>query len=705
MKMGKQLAVILAISMATFVANANETKNKPSRLEEVHITGKLSRYGATKSDIPILETARSVSVIDEDFFRDIGAFTVDDTVAYTSGVIGDSFGFSTRGDFVKVRGFDAAEYRDGQQVLFGFYNNTRSDVYFLEQVEVLKGPASVLYGKGTPGGIVNAISKLAGPEKDNEILLDLGSHSRAQLAVDLNFNLANNFYGRIVSLYRESDTQVDNVNDDAIGFMPSITYQNNSTSMTAMVEYIDRESDTSHQFLPLNATGCLSDQVTITPDSVCANANEREIDASTYLGHPEFNRYDSESTLFSILGSHAFSDAVEIESVIRYKDAEVKYNQAWIDFNGSGIPRIDADGNGARTFYLSDARSEQLAVDLRLRFDINTGPFEHELVFGLAYQDVETENDTTFGRSQDVINVHNIVNGPVPALFTSGEAATDSPANLFEDQGIYINNQISLGHWKFNLGVRYDDVESTQNNNPAQNDSEVSSSVGVLYAFENGFSPYVSYAESFEPVIGEDAVTDDQLKPREGKLTEIGLKYQPNTNNAYITFAYFDIEESNLPNPSSLRGVISSQQEGVGSSEGVELEGFIQFGDFDLKASLTVMDTESAEDVPFSSIPEELFSTWLNYTPQDGVLSGFKIGLGVRYVGGNESNNVDAEVKVETDGYTVADAVIAYNIESLNLSLNIRNLTDEDYYSTCLARGDCFPGEERSAVARVAYRF
>ncbi len=699
------LKLAIAIAAASALSIHAEEANDEKPVEEVFTTGTLNRYGATKSDIPILETARSVSVIDEKFFRDIGALTVDDTVAYTSGVIGDSFGFSTRGDFIKVRGFDAAEYRDGQQVLFGFYNNTRSDVYFLEQVEVLKGPASVLYGKGTPGGIVNAISKLAGPEKDNEVLVDVGNQSRKQVGADLNFSLTDSVYARIVSLYRESDTQIDYVNDDLIGIMPSITYQNENTSVTGFLEYIDRKSDTSHQFLPLNATGCLNDDVSITPISFCANANASELDASTYIGHPDFNRYDSSSTLLSLLGSHAFNETVELEGVVRYKNADMDYRQAWLDFNGSGVPRIDANGNGSRTYYISDARTEQLAVDLRLRLDLDTGPLEHELVFGLAYQDVETENDLSFGRSQDVINVQNIVNGPVPDAFTSGDTAADNPASEFEDQGMYVSDQISLDNWKINIGIRYDDVDSgTEGEDDTQNDSEVSKSLGVLYAFENGLSPYISYAESFEPVIGEDSVTMDQLKPREGEQVEIGIKYQPEGHSTYITFAYFDIEESNLPNPSALIGQVSSQQEGVGSSEGFELEGFIKFGDFDVKSSLTIMDTKSAEGVAFDSIPEELFSTWINYTPS-GDLNGLKAGFGLRYVGPNQSNAVAADVKVETDGYTIADAMVGYDFDQLSLSLNVRNLTNEDYYSTCLARGDCFPGEELTAVARAVYRF
>lgn len=675
------------------------------KLEETLVTGKLSRFGATKSSIPIIETARSISVIDERAFREFGALTVDDTLAYTSGVIGDSFGFSTRGDFAKVRGFTAAEYRDGQQVLFGYYNNTRSDVYFLEQVEVLKGPASVLYGKGTPGGIVNAISKLAGPGHTNELVVDFGSHDRQQFAADLNTQFTDTLFGRVVALYRDSDTQVDHVNDDAVGFMPSITFQNDRTSITAMVEYMDRESDTAHQFLPIDATGCLSGDVDISPASFCANKGVSELDASAYMGHPDFNRYDSKSTLGSVLASHRINDQLEVEGVVRYKDAEVDYRQAWVNFMGSGQPRLlTAGGDAGRTFYLAESGSQQWAVDTRLRWNFNTSVLKHEMVLGVAYQDVVTDRDTAYGA--DTFNVYARNNGPIPSNLLSGQPATNSPAVLTRDQGIYISDQISVNQWKFNLGLRYDDTKSGPENSKLQSDYALSSSVGVLYAFANGISPYMSYAESFEPVIGIDSKTGKPSNPREGEQFEVGIKYQPPGTSTYITLAWFDIEENNLNNTASMPGA-SSQQEGVGTSQGVELEAFTRVGEFTFEINITVLDTENANGVTFDSIPEEQISTWIAYQPSGGVLSGFRSGIGARYVGENESNYVNAvnPVRVRTDGYTVFDAMFGYEFDSWDLSLNLRNLTDEQYYSTCLARGDCYPGEERSVVARAAYRF
>ncbi|MBB5518999.1 TonB-dependent siderophore receptor [Amphiplicatus metriothermophilus] len=708
----KSMALAAGALVATGHAQALDDAVMDDFGDEIVVTGELSRYGATKSATPILETARSVSIETEDQFREKGALTLDDTLNYTAGVIGDTFGFSTRGDFPKIRGFDSAEYRDGQQVVFGYYNNTRSDVYMLEQVEVLKGPASVLYGKGTPGGIVNAISKLAGPDRDDELVFDIGTHDRYQIAGDLNAALGGNFYVRLVGLYRDSDTQVDFVEDDAIIVMPSITYQTGRTSLTAMVEIADRDSDTAHQFLPLTGTACVSENVSVTPASFCANATGEVIEASTYLGHPDFNRYDTNSTLVSVLGHHAFTDHFSLEGVFRYKKGEADYRQTWIDFLGAGVPRVDANGDGGLTWYRSDAGSEQYAIDVRGRLTFTTGPFEHEVFGGVAYQDVTTGNRIIYlsdpvSQSFGALNIYDPVYGAIPPALLDDGNFFDLGDTQTEDIGVYLNDQVSLGGFKINLGLRYDDTETESADGTTQKDDAVSFSAGLLYAFDFGLSPYVSYAESFEPVIGLDGFTMNPLKPQEGEQWEVGVKYQPPGTRTYITLAYFDIRQSNLPNPASLIGQPDSQQEGVGKVKGFEAEAQTTIGDLYLEGNFSILDTENPDGFPFHYIPETQSSAWVQYQPSAGPLAGFRIGAGLRYAGENESNAVASGgvVSVVTDGYVLGDLMVGYGTDSWDLTVNVRNITDEDYYGTCLARGDCFPGEKRTIVGRLAVRF
>ena len=690
---------------------ANEDSSLNTDLEEVIVFGELpeapSQFGASKSATPILGTSRSISIETIEDYLNRGAMTLGDVLEYTSGVDSNTYGSATRVDSFRIRGFQSQEYRDGQQIRFGFYNNSRTDIYMLERVEILKGPASVRYGKGSPGGLVNMVSKLAGRGKiNNDFSFDAGTQNRLQLAGDINFQLADELYFRLVGVYRDADHFVDVVKDDALIVMPSLAWQNDQTKVTLMFEYQDRESDTSSQFLPLTGTGCVDGSVSISPAAICRNADGRRIKSSTYHGEPGFNRFNAISTNYTAFGSHELSDNLSIDGVLRRQEGEVDYWQGWIDFKGAGIPRVDSDGQSTRTLYRSDADSEQTAADVRLRYTFATGNLDHEVFFGAVYQDVTTSNANLYLRNQDTIDPYNPTYDGVPPRFLSAANLGSSNPSTSKDYGLYINNQISFGDWKFNIGLRYDEAE-TKTSRTKQKDTESSFSVGTLYAFNNGISPYISYAESFEPVIGTDMVTNNPLKPKIGEQWEGGIKYQP-SEKTRITLAYFRSKESNLPNPSALIGSPNSQQEGIGTSRGFELEAFKQFGDWQIETNLTLLDTKNANGVKFDSVTEDKFSAWVQYQPVAGAWQNVTAGLGVRYLGDNESNaNVGKanHVRVITEGVTLFDAMLSYQMDVWKFAINARNLTDKDYYGTCLARGDCFPGAGRSVVGRVSLSF
>lgn len=707
---------ILALTVALSGSAAAQETSIEDNIEEIQVVGQVSRFGATKSDIPILETARSVSVIKADQFLDRGALTLDDTLNYTSGVVGDTFGFSTRGDFPLVRGLDVPEYLDNIQVLFGFYNNARSDIYTLEQVEVLKGPASVLYGQGSPGGILNTVSKKASQEYvGGEVVADYGTHDRKQIATDIGFALSDTVSARVVALYRDSGTQVDFVNDDAFVLMPSISFEDDNTQLTLLVNYTDRSSDTAHQFLPLSVTACGTTDVTISEPNVCAGASGQEVDESLYVGDPNFNTYDTESLSITFFGVQDFNEIFSLETTARYRDNEADYKQTWVSFLGAGNPRTLPDGTAVgRSWYDAPASSEQFAIDARLRARFETGVLDHEVLVGFNYQDVQTLTEAGFLYAQPT--TFNLFNPEYSGSEVPTQAAFDAVRGRRESDtdtiGFYINDQVTVGNFVFNAGLRYDEVE-TFNGTVTQKDDSVSLSFGGLYKTGFGLNPYVSYAESFLPVVGLDDVTGEALLPQEGRQWEFGLKYHPEGTRTYITAAYFDIEQSNLPNPAALPGG-ASQQEGIAKIKGFEADLTTGFADFKLDAAFSVLDTENPDGQTFSSLPETQASAWLSWQPSEGQLQGLRLGAGVRYASSNQDSGVaflaangfaPTPIQMETDGYTVVDALVGYDFGDAYLTVNFRNLFDTQYYGTCLTRGDCFPGEARTIVARVNYRF
>ena len=246
--------------------------------------------------------------------------------------------------------------------------------------------------------------------------------------------------------------------------------------------------------------------------------------------------------------------------------------------------------------------------------------------------------------------------------------------------------------------MRYDDAEQDAGT-AQQNDSEISSSVGLLYQFDNGVAPYASYSESFQVVVGSDGF-GNALDPQKGEQLEIGIKYQPDHFPALVTLAWYDLRESNLPDPGSLPGQYG-QQSGKAKIKGVELEGQAQFGEFILDLALTWIDAENPDGDWLASVPEEQASAWITWRP-GGALRPFRAGAGIRYTG--DSYDGSAEQR-KTPGHTLGDLMLGYTLSDWDFAINVRNISDKSYYATCLARGDCFPGEERTLVGRVTYSF
>ena len=688
------------------------------KLEETLVISELGRYSALKDDVPIMDVARSVSIADELDLQLKGVTHIDQAFNYSAGITGQTFGFATRGDWLRVRGFEVPQYQDSLQSLFGNYNNTRPDVYTLEQVEALKGPASVLYGKGSPGGLLNVVSKRPKAEHHTEIVAEVGNYNHKQLALDSTGAIDSNdeFLYRLVAVGRDSDTQVDYVSDKTTVFAPSFTWSpSEKSNVSLLINYTDTESDTGAQFLPISGT-------------LLPAANGEFIDNSTYMGEPGFNHYNATTTAVSLLADHEFNDVWSWELTSRYTDASADYQQAWISFSTTAdrfIYNADGslykDGMVPRSFYRNDATSEQAAVDTRIRADFATGAITHNVLMGLQYQDVTTASagyyawavgydDATQGPDQILsdlmwLNAFNPNYGQIPdaAYEQLDSLYAENPESNNVDLGVYVSDQITWNNLNITLGLRYDDSETTVTDKTSassttQKDDALSTSLGVLYKTSIGLSPYINYAESFEPVIGTTGTGPDAkaLEPQEGQQVEVGVKYQPEQLPALFTLAAFEIEQSNLADPNASPSGYD-QQSGVATVTGIELEGLINFGAFNWQFALTQLDTETAEGKHFASIPEQQASTWLGY----GATNGFKAGAGLRYMG----SSWGGQDIIETPSYSLADVMLGYVLSSWDFSVNVRNLADKDYQATCLSRGDCFPGNARTVIARVRYEF
>ncbi len=686
-----------------------QANEEDAELDRLTVVGRLTRYSALKSDTPIMETARSVSIETERDIENKGALELADIYQYSAGVFGEVYGFATRGDWVRVRGLDVPEYRDSLQALFGNYNNARPHPYSIEQVEILKGPASVLYGQGSPGGLVNVVTKRPRVDLQPEVVFQYGSHDYMQVATDFGgaLNESGSLIYRVTAVGRDADTMVDYVENDTTLIAPSLTWSPSPMTNITLLGSVQRSrGQAGAQFVPV--------QGTLTPAP-----NGEFIDDSFFAGEPGFDRYDTDTDSITLLADHVFNATWSMEVTGRWTEGSADYRQAWPSFiPGRYVYNPDGslyeNGTVPRTWYISDASSEQMALDTRLRADFFTGELKHELMIGAQYQDVTTDNDSgsAYALGLDLatglpdddfgdrywINLFDPVYGDIPPEALLQQLVSDGPEANTKDRGLYVNDQVSIGNWRITAGLRYDDV-STDTGTQSQDDDAFSYSFGALYRFDNGLAPYASYAESFEPVVGVDSITGEPFDPQEGRQYEIGIKYQPRGIPGQVTVSAFDIEQSNLPNPNSQPGQFS-QQEGVAEIRGVEIESVLRLGEFTVEANASRISTENAAGFRFQGVPRDQASAWLGWQP-DGVLSGFTAGAGARYVG----ETWDGYDDIRTPGYTLYDLMLGYETGDWRFRINARNLTDKQYLASCLARGDCFFGERRTVVGTVAYRF
>ena len=697
-------ALTLSVSALTLPVFAQDQDDAEKRQETVIVTG-TTAFGATKSDTPIVETARSLSVETDEMFVDKGALNLAQVLTYVAGVTAEPYGFATRGDFPQSRGLELPRYRDSIQELFGSYNSTRADVYTIEQVEVLKGPASVLYGQGSPGGIVNYVSKTPKETFGGEIQAEVGNYDRYEIAGDVTGPVEGTdgkLLYRLVGLYRDTGTQIDEVDEKTTVFMPSLSWLPTSDTKFTLIGLLqDTESDTAAQFIPVKGT--------LEPLD-----DGSYLDWEVYAGEPGFNQYNTESTQVTLLGEHRINDNLMIEGTALWRSGEADYHQAWPAFIGgtrylNDVLGMDlfSDTTVARTFYQGDNTFDQLAGDVRLRADFMTGVLEHELLAGVQYQDVETDSNTSYyfaggalsGDFDYVLDLKNPVYTGAPDQAVLDAIYDDAPTQTVQDLGVYVSDQISYGKWRLTLGVRSDNVEN-DDGSTVQDDDAISTSAGLLYRFDNGLAPYVSYAESFETVVGTDG-QGNQLEPQEARQYEAGFKYEPRGIPGLITVAYYDIEITNLPNPNSLPGT-AAQQQGTSTLSGIELEGRLQFDEVYLQAAASTIDAEDQNGFKLSAIPETQASFWATWRP-DGAWDGFKVGAGLRYVGETVSEN--ATTRYVTPDYTLGDLMVGYEWDHWDLAVNARNVTDEEYLTGCLTRGDCFPGLRRTVIANLRYKF
>lgn len=742
--MNKYIYTLLfgGIALSTF-AESEEVSLEPIELtgeEAIEQLGAFEPSSNSKLLLPVNELPRSLNIVAAEEFTERGAINLQETSNYTTGVFSGAFGLDTRIDTFSVRGVDPQFFRDGFLSHYGFYNQARTEIYTLESVEVIKGPSSALYGQGALGGIINSNSKLPKADAAGEVNLQVGTNDRYQVGVDVTgpIDKEGKVLYRVVSLVRESGTEVEHVDDDAVVFMPSITWlPTDKTSLTLLANYQEHNTGSTLQFLPDldSAPGVLAGPFGA---DILPPMNTLDIDLKEFVGEPNYDLFETDSLSFSAILEQELTDVFSLSANARHSESEANYRYMQpIGYSLAppgtrfSVPTLDVltdPGDVYRLGFESAPEIESFAANLVLKAKGTLFGLDHIAQLGVDYFDIQTEDERVrdpvlealagrlngFYLSTSKINLLNPVYTGAPTVPTDLRDTRDAQ---LEQVGFYFSDVIKYDQWIGSFNLRYDDVEQSYKSPgvlPTDDTIDYSHGVGeftfdagIMYQFSNGISPYYSYAESFNSNDVLDPSTNKLVDPLYGSQHEVGVKYVSKDARTAITGCYFYIDEKNRIVGLDL---LNSDPEVVDATyEGVEFGVSHRIEDFHITAHYTYLETdqkgESADGDKVSFVPDQMVNTWVTWRPS-GMYENFRAGFGARYIG----NTLSSTNVLETAGYTLFDMMLGYQFKNLDVQLNITNLTDKEaivaYTDAGLGGGaSSFEGPGRFVGITAVYSF
>lgn len=693
---------------------AGTSGGSEATLEAITVEGQQPTYGTTgfvatrstagmKSNSSVLETPATVSVITREELDVRGVQDIETAVAYSPNVaVIDYPGGQGAPTFV-LRGFQAINfenvYEDGLR--YGFNPFDREiEPYAYERIDVIKGPASALYGAGLPGGFINLVSKRPTFTPQNEVFLQGGTFGRIQGGFDLSGPVEGHpeFAYRFTGLVRQSGTQVAFTPDDRVYLAPSFTWRPDAdTSFTVLAKYMQSRGGGSEQALPIVGSIIPSIYGKYKPN--------------VFIGQPNLNTDLVDNRSIGYILDHTFAPGWLYHSALRYTETDTKMNAVLFGsiFLGPNSAFDDTRRFFSGSPYIRHQNSYSTLADNHIEGQFDLLGVQHNVVVGVDVQSYIRRSAWQFSRDVTNVDIYNPVynlNFNIP-----GDIDIATRQSLLQT-GIYAQDQMKWNGFILTGSLRHDWASINTNNlqsttvpvpNQTRKDETALSYRAALgYEFGNGVVPYVAYSTSFNPQlfglkqgpvpgvgVPLDAITSGSI--------EGGVKYQPVGENALYTLSYFEITQTNVPafDPNS---AIFYRQTGEAVSKGIEFEAKATLAPgLNVIAGIAHIDTKITKDVndnltgvsllgkKLPNVPENTVSVFVDYAfPFGNVFSGLRAGAGVRYVGRTYGpTNFFA-----LPDYALVDASLSYDLSRLDpawkgavISVNALNLFDKRYFT------------------------
>lgn len=665
---------------------------------------------ATRSNTPVAETPVSISVVGEEQITDQDAQSVAQALRYTAGVTPEYRGTSNLHDEIMLRGFGNREFvskfLDGMAM--GQASLGQIDPYYLERIEVVKGPNSAIYGQSTPGGFINQVSKRPTDEQGNEIVLGFGNDEYMRLSADLqgDLNEDGTLRYRLVGTAWQMNLQ-DELDQNRVMVAPSVTWDINDRTELTLTGFYQNEPDAGQRgFLPLDGT--------LEPTSLGLTFPQDWVSYS-----PDYDSLTRETTALGYMFQHEFSNGFTFHSKFRY---------TWLNatHDASGLwSGTTTDGKTYPIYVFStEDELQQLVTDNYITGDVMTGRVRHTITAGVDFQ--SSELDETYDRSGgdltfDLSTLQTL--SPAEIRSVSLDAYNSHTVTDFTQTGIYIQDQLALDNWRLTLGGRYDwtkttiddTYEASWSDGPVHSkdtykDEAFTGRAAVGYVFPIGIMPYVSYSTSFEPVLDLDDYGEASFEPTKARQWELGAKWASTDGRFLVTAAYFDIKKNNITESVYENGDYFTRQVGEVTSKGFELEAYANVTDrLGVMASYSMVDpvvkTGEYAGKQYSFVPLDTAAVWVKY----GVIDGLDVMGGIRYVGkswGDEENTIEVPSYTLFDlGFEARLGDFNRNLDGLIAQVNVTNLTDETYVTSCAFGNYCWYGEGRTVTASLTYEW
>ena len=698
------LTGLTAFSVTSKVNAQTEVNN----LEHMEVIGRAQQFYldsqtkiGTKTDIDLLNAPLSVQILTSQLIEDQAARDITDLYRSIAGV--SEYSYSG----VTFRGF-----RDDANV---FYDGVRGDPYSgfsvpdlfnIERVEVLKGPAAALYGGGEPGGMINYVTKKPSFEETGEVTLTGGNFNLFGASAEKTGELNEKTAYRLGVFYENQDSFRNNADLENIEIAGGILYDmNKNTRLTSTFDYIIQNLG-GHRLrgVPVDDDGNFLVDISY-------NANE------------SFDYQDLEAWVLQTQLEHTFSDALSVNTTLRVlaNDRDQKYHESrgFIDVNGDG--EANAEDQFIEREYRDQFRAnDEISLTTDFVYNFTVDNIEHQFLFGGDWNYIDTEYNYLRARSEDdnVINLN---------IFEPSYGVTDPSTYNLEDvgrdglrrsrQGLYVQDLMTLSdQWLLLVGARFDHFdEEDKEIDEEYSDQDITYRAGLTYKPSEATSIYANYSESFNPVDASDQAEAgvSNLAPITGDAIELGIKNEWLNGAILTTFAVYHISKDNLvqSNPDFIEGENEDTEAalinfGLVESDGAEFTIVADINhDLSVTANYAYNDTivvngssnnTFGEGDRFVNAPRHQAGLWGRYAI-DNLNSA--LALGVNYV--SDQVSTDAQ-KVKT--FTVFDASWTTQWDKTQLSVNVNNIFDKEYaVSGFSERNGHFPGQPREIILQLRY--